>query len=369
MNGVVPNVYIQHNSIIDRDVQKQLSTLFISFCNNNFENKLIKLNNFAQIHEYDYLKQNKFLYKSIEVFFSNKGKSLYILNFPLKDEQTFNIIDFENFINRNCDNLIDLETIVAIDLYSTQIYKEILSLRSIISIQRSINIYCKNTNRISITDISDDFEEKYYDMLGETIIYYPWIKDKNSYTLPPSVYATSLLSRLANDNKLATSIANKEISNAQDVQKTLTDKEKSEFINHNINPVVFVPFKGVRIWGTKVFDSNIDTINELRILKYIKRNLQYIAKPYIFEQNDKNLENKIVIKTKDLLYELWDHGFLAGSSAQEAFSISSQTPDLTSSENILTIKIGVALVKPLEYIMIELNKIEKDNAQSTIKVS
>ncbi|MEA3354629.1 MAG: phage tail sheath subtilisin-like domain-containing protein [Campylobacterota bacterium] len=365
---MTPGVFIRHNKSINENSQEEFSVLFLTFSNCGFSKQLIALDSFTQVLEYGFLKQNEFLYKAIDVYFSNKGKKLYILNFPIEDENYFNILEFDNFISRNCDNLVDLEIMLALDLYDPKIYKNILSQRTIVSIQRSINKYCETNSRLSISDICEDFEEQYFDMLGETLIYYPWIKDKTSTLLPPSVYAAALFSKYAHENKFATSIANKEILNAVDIQRDLSDYEKQDLISHRVNPVVFIPHQGVRIWGTKTFDSNVDTTNELRVYKYIKRNLYQIAKVYIFEPNNKNLESRVLMEVRGFLFDLWDKGFLAGSSSDEAYSVTTDIDDINKRENILSIKVAVALIKPLEFILIELNKVAQDGTQSTLSI-
>lgn len=369
MSSNIPGVFIKHNKSISQVLDEDFATLFLTFNDINFTNPLIVLKDYSQANKYKFIKKDIFLYKAIEVFFANKGNKLYILNYPIKSKKSFDILEFENFINRSCDTLMDLEVVVGLDLYSSNIYNEILGQKYIVSIQRVINNYCTKTNRLSITDIPNDFNSKYLDIFGETIIYSPWIRDKSSILLPPSVYVGAMLSKFADQDKLAASVANKEIFNAIDLESNLTKDEKSILLENRINPIILVPHQGVRIWGTKAFDSKVDTTSELRIMKYIKRNLYRIGKAYVFEPNDNNLKDKILMQVENFLYNLWEKGGLAGKVKDHAYHINGETTITDANDKILTINIAVALVKPIEFIYIELNKVAQDGTQSTLSIS
>jgi len=369
MSNLTPGVFIKQNKSVNNVLEQDFATLFVTFGDKNFPKNLFSLDSFAQTLEYPFLKSYDFLYKAVDLFFANKGKKLCILNYPIAKNGTFNLLDFESFLSRNGDRLVDVDLLLAVDLYNDEIYKERISQKTVVSIQRCINEYAKKSNRLSITDIFEDFNYDYLDVLGESVIYYPWIREKSSFLLPPSICASALFSQFANDSKLATSVANKDILNVVDVEKNLEQSQKEHLIKNRINPVVLVPHQGVRIWGVKTFDSNVDTVVELRVLKYIKRNLHKIAKVYIFELNTKSLADKLVMQIDNFLFRLWEKGILAGRSREEAFLVSYELDDIQQDESLLSIKVAVALVKPVEFIFIELNKVAQDGTQSTLSIN
>lgn len=365
MPDIFPNVYVKENSTVQKIFQEDFATLFITLNEYGFESPIVVLENFTQIHQHSFLGKNLGLKKAIEIFFANKGKKLYILNYPLEKNSTFNIVDFEEFLVRTCDTLNDLEVLCCIDIYNT---KRDLN-QHIIPIFHTINNYCQKNHKISITDITKEIEEKHLDRLGETTIYYPWIIEKSMESVPPSIFVSSLLSKFAFLGKAFTSPANKEILNAVDVEKTLKKSELEKLTETRINPIIYVPHNGVRVWGTKTFNSNIDTTVEMRILKYIKRKLYRIAKVYIFELNDSSLEDKILSQVEEFLYKLWEKGTLVGASKNEAYKVVVESNSNENLENALIVHIGVALVKPLEFIYIELNKVEQDGTQTSLSVN
>jgi hypothetical protein len=369
MNSNIPGVYIKHNKSVGKIIEQDFATLFLIFNDDNFNTPLITIDNFSQVNEYSFIKKNIFLQKAIEVYFANKGDKLYILNYPIKTKQSFDLLEFESFLSRSCDTLMDLEVIISPDLYGKKIYGNILGQRDIVAIQRSINNYCSASHRVSITDIPNDFDFNYLDIFGETSIYYPWIIDKSSILLPPSIYVSAMFSKFAKENKLAASVANKEIINAINIEKTLTKDERGILLDNRINPIILVPHQGVKIWGTKAFDSKVDTSTEQRIMKYIKRNLYRIGKAYVFEPNDNKLKDKILLHVESFLYKLWKAGGLAGETKEQAYNSSGDIITTDMDDKILTINIAVSLVKPIEFIYIELNKVAQDGTQSTLSIS
>jgi len=371
MYNTIPGVYIRHSKTMGQILQEDFSTMFISFSLlDDFLEPLICLENYAEMLEYRGLRNNLLLSSSIKAFFGNKGKKLYILNYPVGDSY-FDIMKFEDFLSRTCDTLMDLEVIIGIDFYEKNIYKKIFSQRDIVAIQRVVNNYTTLTNRLSITDINKDFNEKYLDVFGETCIYTPWIKDDMNLPLPPSVYVSALLSKLADEDKFFQSVANVNILNATDVDRDLTSNQIENCISNRINPIKYVPHQGIRIWGVKATNSKSDTVNELRVLKYIKRNLQRVAKSYIFEPNNENLEDKLVSQIDIFLFKLWEIGAIIGASKNEAYQLSSDLFDEETGDrgNILRINLAVSLAKPLEFIFIQLNKVDADGTQSTLSVN
>lgn len=368
MQQTIPGVYVRHNKGVTQVLQEDFATLFISFCEMDFEKPLVVLENFAQVHEYPFLQKNQFLCQCIDTYFANKGKKLYLLQYNFKSEESLDLIAFEAFIARQCDVLMDIEVLVALDVYHESVYKKRLSQKSIVGLQRTLNLYAVKTNRIALTDITSDLEERYLDVLAEGIVYYPWIVDKEKNLLPPSVFASALMSRFAKEGKFFNAVANKEMLNAIDVNEHLSKEKEAWLIQNGINPIVYVPHRGVRIWGSKTFNSKVATAVELRVLKYIKRNLIKIAKVYIFEPNDENLEDKLVMQVDNFLYKLWERGALVGTTKEEAYQIHAEQGILDGKENNLIIHVGVALVRPIEFIQIVLNKLAQDGTQSTLSV-
>jgi hypothetical protein len=365
-NYILPDIYIEKGLQEKRKNLESFSTLFLSFelKEEDIEEsrKFIYLESVSEMIHYSCLQKDTFLTQVIHIYFENGGKHLYLMPQTEEKEILFDNSKYISFLAKHLDFLIDIETVVAIDVFLTD--KFILSDARIQNIQNSISTYCKSTNRLSLMDLPFNKNpinhalELYY-----TMSFYPWIIDKNNNLLPPSIYASALLSKLSSENKLFNSIANIELENVIDTNILIDRDEATELYKNSINPIVYIQNDGYKIWGVRTLGDNIETINVLRVFFFIKRRLLSIGKEYIFEPNNRTLEEKIIRKVRKFLLNLWNIGVLKGNSKEEAFELR-----LEKLENQLIFKITVSIVKPLEYMVIYLNRTSNDNLETTLNI-
>jgi len=351
MDYRLPSVNIKHFTRT-QSYEGDFSTIFIVFSQSITFEKPILLSKKHQFETIIELEDEAFLKRAVEAFFVNGGERLYLLFIKVKSKK-FSIEKFEKTLVRECDNLNDIEVISAINLFDEEVYLKLFSSKKIIEIQRTINHYCAKTHRISITDINKDFKEESLNVIGKSLLYYPWLIDNNNERLPPSIYAAALFAKNAKKNKYFESIANKHLLNTSDVELRLENDELEALIKNRINPIVFIPHRGVRFWGVKSFDENLDTINEVRVLKYIKRKLIKMSRVYLFEPSTLFLEAQIILMLKIFLEKLENIGAIQG------FDVERNEESLIEGNEII-IDISLAFFTPIEYINIKLNKLDKD---------
>ena len=283
---------------------------------------------------------------------------------PKNKEVLLDSEQYQQFLENRIDSLIDIETILAIDIFDEDIIS--LSDKEKQKIQNRISRYCKKTNRLSLMDLPFSYSPiDYSKELDTTIVFYPWIVDKQAELVPPSIYASSLLSKLASEKKVFHSLANIKLKSAIDSHLIINRDYASKLYTHSINPILYVQNDGYKIWGIKTLSDEIYDINTLRVFFLIKRALYLISKEYIFEPHSHALEEKIVRKVKNFLFELWKSGALKGVSEEEAFII--KVNELEEEE--LSINIAVSIAKPLEFIVIHLNRTTSSDLQSTLNIS
>jgi hypothetical protein len=353
MNYTLPNVNIKHFSKTT-PYNGDFSTLFVLFVPNISFNQPIILTKKHQFDTITELQDNEFIQRCVEAFFVNGGDRLYLLFAPIEEFKKFQVKKFENFLIKECDRLKDVEVITAINLFDTDVYKELISPRKILKIQRVITNYCEQSHKVAITDINSSFKKEYLNLLGKTVIYYPWIIDSHNEPVPTSVYASALFSKMAKENLYFESIANKDLLNVRDVEFRLDENELEDLLKDTINPVVFIPHRGVRIWGVKSFDEKLDTINQVRVLKYIKRKLIKMSRVYLFEPNNIFLEAQMILMVKIFLEKMETIGAL------QSFDVERNEESLIQGNEII-IDIAVAISTPIEFISIRLNKVDKDS--------
>ena len=361
---ILPGIYIE-DGLHEKSINlESFATLFLSFEIKDEEikdsRKVVYLESISDIQNYPFLKDKFFLKEAISVYFENGGKQLYIM--PQASKET--ILDskgYRVFLENRIDSLIDIETIVLVDIF----FKDNLTHSQIQSLQNSVSSYCKSTNRLSIMDLALDSNPiDYASKLYYTMTFYPWLIDKNKKRVPPSIYVSALFSSLSSQNKVFHSIANIKLNSAVDTDLIMNRDYSAKLYANSINPIVYIQNDGYRIWGIKTLGDDIVDINTLRVLFFIKRTLYLIAKEYVFEPNNDILKEKIIRKVKNFLFHLWKSSALKGRTQEEAFFLRVEE----SKDEELRVRVAVSIAKPLEYIVIHLNRVTDSNLQSTLNI-
>ena len=76
---------------------------------------------------------------------------------------------------------------------------------------------------------------------------------------------------------------------------------------NNINPLTFLPGSGLVVYGQKTLSaapSALDRINVARLVNYLRKQLNNLARPFLFEPNDPITRNAILAVVNSLLTDL-----------------------------------------------------------------
>lgn len=122
---------------------------------------------------------------------------------------------------------------------------------------------------------------------------------------------------------------------------------------NNINPLAYMPNKGLVVFGQKTLHptatSALSRVNVVRLINFLRFNYDVIAKPFLFEPNDK--------QTRDQVTSVFERftGNLVSLRALFDFAIvcdeSNNTPDRID-RNELWIDVAIQPVKAIEFIYI-----------------
>jgi hypothetical protein len=134
----------------------------------------------------------------------------------------------------------------------------------------------------------------------------------------------------------------------------LNQGQRDTLYNLKINPITFFVGAGLVNFGQKTRarnDSALDRINVSRLVIYLRSQLNRLAKPYIFEPNDKITRDEIKAQVESLLLEL------VGLRAIYDFLVvcdeSNNTPSRID-RNELYVDVAIEPVKAIEFIYIPL---------------
>lgn len=130
--------------------------------------------------------------------------------------------------------------------------------------------------------------------------------------------------------------------------------QRDTLYEQKINPITFITGTGLVNYGQKTRSrgsSALDRINVARLIIYLRRQLSALAKPYIFEPNDKITRDEIKAAVETLLVEL------VGQRALYDFLVVCDETNNTPARidrNELWIDIAIEPVKAVEFIYIPL---------------
>ena len=138
------------------------------------------------------------------------------------------------------------------------------------------------------------------------------------------------------------------------VSIALNEGQRDTLYTQNVNPITFITGAGLVAYGQKTRArgaSALDRINVSRLVIYLRSQLNQLAKPYIFEPNDKITRDEIKGATDSLMLEL------VGQRALYDFLVvcdeSNNTPARID-RNELYLDIAIEPVKAVEFIYIPL---------------
>jgi hypothetical protein len=87
----------------------------------------------------------------------------------------------------------------------------------------------------------------------------------------------------------------------------LNQGQRDTLYTNNINPIAYIPNRGLVVYGQKTLDPNttaMDRINVARLMNYIAYNLDNILKPFLFEPNTTTTRATVTVTVQKFLAQL-----------------------------------------------------------------
>ena len=134
----------------------------------------------------------------------------------------------------------------------------------------------------------------------------------------------------------------------------LNEGQRDTLYQQNVNPITFLNGAGLVVFGQKTRARNasaLDRINVARLTVYLRSQLKKLAKPYIFEPNDKITRDEIKQQVESLMVELI--GLRAIYDYLVVCDETNNTPNRID-RNELYVDIAIEPVKAVEFIYIPL---------------
>jgi phage tail sheath protein FI len=200
----------------------------------------------------------------------------------------------------------------------------------------------------------------------QSALYFPWVSTYDASTdsntlVAPSGFVAGIYARVDNDRGVFKAPANESVNLATSLAYTLSDTEQESLNMNGVNVIRDFSDKGIVVWGARTTVSMIDPewryINVRRLFNMIEKSIEMGTQWAVFEPNDANLWIALKSNTTAFLSRLYKAGAFAGANEDEAFFVKCG-PETNPQENvdagIVTVEIGIAPVKPAEFVVFKI---------------
>ena len=197
-------------------------------------------------------------------------------------------------------------------------------------------------------------------------LYWPWVKatdpaSGSNIFMPPSGFLAGIWGRNDDQRGVHKAPANEVIRGAISLEVQITKKEQELLNPVGINCIRAFPGQGIRVWGARTLSSDPAWryLNVRRLFNYLEESILNGTNWVVFEPNDDALWAKIRRTIASFLVMEWRKGALFGRTPDEAFFVKCDR-ETNPAEGIdlgqVVCKIGVAPVKPAEFVIFQLSQ-------------
>src|SRR5690625_459449 len=197
-------------------------------------------------------------------------------------------------------------------------------------------------------------------------LYWPYIKVLDPATgtnrfVPPSGHMAGVWARSDDTRGVHKAPANEVVRGAISLQTNITRAEHDLLNPVGINCVRSFPGRGIRVWGARTLSSDPAWryLNVRRLFNYLEESILIGTQWVVFEPNDDALWARIRRTISAFLVNEWRKGALFGLTPDEAFYVKCDretNPAEAIDAGQVTCQIGVAPVKPAEFVVFQLSQ-------------
>ncbi|MFD0415952.1 phage tail sheath family protein [Streptomyces sp. NPDC127108] len=232
--------------------------------------------------------------------------------------------------------------------------------------------HCQRTgNRVAVLHVPDGAPlESAAEMLGidadaapYVTVYYPWINvldaDGETSAVPATGHVAGVWARVDARRGVHKAPANEDLRGVVGLTRELDDPEQEVLNDQGVNALRKFPGTAPLVWGARTLaaadpsDVENSYLNVRRTVNFIKQSILQSTRWVVFEPNDDRLGTSVTAMITSFLTGLWRRGMLVGANTEQAFYVvcdESNNSEEEVSQGKLNVEVGVALVRPAEFI-------------------
>ncbi len=195
--------------------------------------------------------------------------------------------------------------------------------------------------------------------------YQPWIVqqiDGANRALPSSGHVIGVYARVDNTRGVWKAPGNEPVFTASGLRTEYTTGEQDLLNPVGVNLIRRFDEGGIRIWGARTLSSDPDVryINVRRTLIFLEASIDHGTQWVVFEPNDPDTWSRVVGSVSAFLMTQWRSGALFGRKPEDAFYVRCDESTMTADDILngrLVCNIGVAIVRPAEFLIFRIEQI------------
>lgn len=197
-------------------------------------------------------------------------------------------------------------------------------------------------------------------------MYWPWVKIVDPLSgrpalVPPSGHVAGVWARNDETRGVHKAPANEVLRGVVDLETAITRREHDQLNPVAVNCIRAFPGQGIRIWGARTLSSDPEWryLNVRRLFNFVEKSILQGTNWVVFEPNDRFLWGAVRRTITMFLRRVWRSGALFGRTPEEAFFVKcdeENNPPENRDAGILTVDVGIAPVKPAEFIVFRLSQ-------------
>jgi phage tail sheath protein FI len=181
-------------------------------------------------------------------------------------------------------------------------------------------------------------------------------------TIPPSGHVAGVWARTDAARGVWKAPANEVVRGAARLEIDVTSGEQELLNPAQVNCIRSFGANGIRIWGARTLaatDQSWRYINVRRLFIFIEESIRRGTQWVVFEPNDSDLWARVKRTVGSFLHGLWMQGALVGQTPDQAFFVlcdESNNPASSVDEGKLIVDVGIAPVKPAEFVIFRISQ-------------
>jgi len=204
-------------------------------------------------------------------------------------------------------------------------------------------------------------------------LYYPWVRIRDprpggddNMVAPPSGFLAGIYARTDTNRGVFKAPANEVIRSIRGFEASITKREQDLLNPRRINALRYFPGRGNRVWGARVLTSDDawKYVPVRRLFLMIEESIDEATQWVVFEPNDERLWSRVRQSIERFLFTQWRLGALFGATAEEAYYVvcdrSTMSQDAIDNGQLIC-EIGIAPVKPAEFVIFRIQQKTLDN--------